>query len=25
VVLANKGASQRTADWLGQTLRALAK
>jgi len=25
VVLANKGATQRTADWLGQTLRALAK
>ena len=25
VVEANKGASQRTADWLGQTLRALAK
>ncbi|MBC8326041.1 MAG: 3-deoxy-D-manno-octulosonic acid transferase [Verrucomicrobia subdivision 3 bacterium] len=25
VVSANKGASQRTADWLGQTLRALAK
>ena len=25
VVEANKGATQRTADWLGQTLRALAK
>jgi len=25
VVRANKGATQRTADWLGQTLRALAK
>jgi 3-deoxy-D-manno-octulosonic-acid transferase len=25
VVVANKGATQRTADWLGQTLRALAK